>query len=280
MSLTLKGAPLAGEILAKAKQTAEMLHEKGTPPTLAIVRVGEREDDISYEKSLIKRCEQNGVSVKSITLKQDISTESLIKEIEIINDDSAIHGCLLFRPLPKHIDETAVRNTLCPQKDVDGICDLSLAGVFTDSEACFAPCTAKASVEILKHYEITLKGKKAVVVGRSLVVGKPLAMLLLKENATVKICHTKTENLADEVKTADIVFACAGKAKMVTKDFIKQGSVVVDVGINFDDDGMCGDVDFVNVEQITDAITPVPGGIGAVTTALLISNVVKVASKG
>ncbi len=279
MDRILKGAPVAKDILALAKADAEKLIQSGTAPTLAIVRVGERPDDIAYENSLIKRCESNSVAVKTIALEQTATTETLVETLEKINNDGGIHGCLLFRPLPSHIDETKVRNSLCAKKDVDGISDLSLAGVFTDSSVGYCPCTALASVEILKHYNIELSGKHAVVLGRSLVVGKPLSMLLLKENSTVTICHTKTKDVASETAKADILFACAGRARMVKENFVKPSAVVVDVGINFDESGMCGDVDFDKVSEKTAAITPVPGGIGAVTTAIMIRNVVDATKK-
>ncbi|NMA24415.1 MAG: bifunctional 5,10-methylenetetrahydrofolate dehydrogenase/5,10-methenyltetrahydrofolate cyclohydrolase, partial [Clostridiales bacterium] len=264
------------------KMTAEVaaLKARGINPTLAILRVGERDDDISYEKGAMKRCDTVGVTVKNVVLPADVTQEVLMKNVEALNSDKSVHGVLIFRPLPKHLDEEAVRRALKPEKDVDGITDGSLAGVFTGSGEGYAPCTAQACMEILDFYKVDCKGKRAVVVGRSLVVGKPAAIMLLGRHATVTICHTRTVDMQSIVRNAEIVIVAAGKANAVTKEYLAPGQIVVDVGINMTEDGkLCGDVKFDDAEPIVGAITPVPGGVGTVTTSVLVSHVVEAAKK-
>lgn len=276
----LKGAEVVEVMNADLAQQSEELRTKGINPTLAIVRVGERGDDISYERGATKRAEKVGVAVKNVLLPQDVSQDELIKVIKDINADESIHGVLMFRPLPQHIDEDIVRNTLDPAKDVDGITDLSLAGVFAGIDTGYAPCTAQACMEILAHFDYDLKGKNAVVVGRSLVIGKPVAMMLLGENATVTMCHSRSKNLPEIVSAADVVIACVGRANMVDASYLSSGQVVIDVGINVTDEGsLVGDVDFGAAEEIVEAITPVPGGVGTVTTSVLMKHVIVAASK-
>ncbi len=280
MATLLKGAEAAKALTEKLAARAADLKAKGVEPCLAIVRVGERDDDLSYERGAMKRCEKVGIAVKNVVLPADVSQEALIAEIEKINADDSIHGVLLFRPLPKHINDEAVRKSLAPAKDMDGITDGSLGAVYAGTKDGYAPCTAASCVEILKHYEIPISGKRVVVIGRSLVIGKPVSMLLLAENATVTICHSRSQNLADICKEADILVVAAGKAGMVTKDFVRPGQTVLDVGIHVDADGnMCGDTVFAEVEPIVDKITPVPGGVGSVTTAILASHVIEAAEK-
>ncbi|MDD5833305.1 MAG: tetrahydrofolate dehydrogenase/cyclohydrolase catalytic domain-containing protein [Clostridiales bacterium] len=280
MATLLKGAEAAKALTEKLTSRTEELKAKGVEPCLAIVRVGERDDDLSYERGAMKRCEKIGIKVKNVVLPLEITQEELIAEIEKINADDSIHGVLLFRPLPKHIDDEAVRKSLAPAKDMDGITDGSLGAVYAGTKDGYAPCTAASCVEILKHYDIPVSGKRVVVIGRSLVIGKPVSMLLLAENATVTICHSRSQNLAEICREADILVVAAGKAGMVTKDFVRQGQTVLDVGIHVDADGnMCGDTVFAEVEPIVDMITPVPGGVGSVTTAILASHVVEAAEK-
>ena len=280
MATLLKGAEAAKALTEKLTSRTEELKAKGVEPCLAIVRVGERDDDLSYERGAMKRCEKIGIKVKNVVLPLEITQEELIAEIERINADDRIHGVLLFRPLPKHIDDEAVRKSLAPAKDMDGITDGSLGAVYAGTKDGYAPCTAASCVEILKHYDIPVSGKRVVVIGRSLVIGKPVSMLLLAENATVTICHSRSQNLAEICREADILVVAAGKAGMVTKDFVRQGQTVLDVGIHVDADGnMCGDTVFAEVEPIVDMITPVPGGVGSVTTAILASHVVEAAEK-
>jgi len=276
----LKGGPAAQAVRLIASQKALQLKDAGVIPTLAVVRVGAREDDIAYERSAVRSCEKAGAAARLVTLPADIPQESLIQTIRSLNGDRGVHGVLLFRPLPKEMDDELVRNTLAPEKDVDGITDASLAGVFTGSGVGYAPCTAGACVEILDHYGIDLKGKRAVVVGRSLVVGKPLAMLLLARHATVTVCHTRTKDLAAECRRAEILIACAGKPKMLGAGCFAQGQTVIDVGINVLPDGsMCGDCDFDAACGIVSFITPVPGGVGTVTAGLLVRHTVDAAHK-
>ncbi len=275
-----KGAPVAAALNEKTKEEANRLKEKGVIPTLAIIRVGEKPDDISYEKGACKRAEAVGVAVLKLTLPADASEQELEQTIYMVNDDTNIHGVLLLRPLPPTMNEERLVGLLNPEKDVDGITDGSLGGVFIGKEIGYAPCTAQACMEILDYYGVDCTGKKAVVVGRSLVVGRPAAMLLMAKNATVTICHTRTKDLAEEMKQGDIVIAAAGRRGMFGAECFRKGQMVLDVGIHFNEEGkMCGDVRTSEVEPVVEAVTPVPGGVGAVTTAVLMNHVVKAAGR-
>ena len=268
----------------------EALKAKGVQPTLGIVRCGERPDDLSYETGATKRAELLGVAVEKFVLPEDVSKEELLKVIDEINANDNIHGVLMFRPLPKHLkaDQDEICNRLDPRKDVDGMTDGSNAGVFMGKQLGFAPCTPAACMEILDHYGIDCTGKKAVVIGRSLVVGKPAAMMLMGKNATVTVCHTRTKDVPAEAREADILISAAGVLKSLTKEYVRPGQIVVDVSINWDAEkinakggkgGIAGDAVFEEVEPIVDAITPVPGGVGAVTTSVLIGHVVEAAKR-
>lgn len=271
-----KGAPVAQALTERLIVKANQLKVQGIVPTLAIVRVGERPEDLSYERGALKRCEKVGIRVRQFTLPEESSHGDLLAVIEQINADREIHGCLLFRPLPPQIDEAAICAALDPAKDVDGITAGSLASVFTGSGAGYPPCTAQACMEILEHYGCDLTGKRAVVVGRSLVVGKPLSMLLLGKNATVTLCHTRTADLAAECRRAEVLIAAAGRANMIGRDHLAPGQLVLDVGINVDENGnLVGDVDFAAADEIVGAVTPVPGGVGAVTTSVLAAHVLQ-----
>lgn len=273
-----KGAPVAQAMTERLAVRADQLKGLGIVPTLAIVRVGERPEDLSYERGAVKRCEKVGIRVKQFTLPKESSHGDLLAVIQQINADREIHGCLLFRPLPPQMDEAAICAALDPAKDVDGITAGSLAGVFTGSGVGYPPCTAQACMEILDYYGCDLAGKRAVVVGRSLVVGKPLAMLLLGKNATVTLCHTRTADLASECRRAEVLIAAAGHAKMIGRDYLAPGQLVLDVGINVDQEGnLVGDVDFAAAEELAAAVTPVPGGVGAVTTSVLADHVIQAA---
>ena len=275
-----KGAPVAAALTERLIPRAQALVEKGVTPTLAIIRVGERPEDLSYERGALKRCEKVGIAVRQYLLTSEATQTDLMEVIEDINRDDSIHGCLMFRPLPKHMDEAAACAALSPAKDVDGITAGSLAAVFSGSGAGYPPCTAQACLEILDHYGYELKGKRAVVVGRSLVIGKPVSMLLLGRHATVTICHTRTADLAAECRRAEVLVAAAGKAGAVSAQCLAPGQVVLDVGINVDENGnLVGDVDFAAAETTVDAITPVPGGVGAVTTSVLARHVIEAAEK-
>lgn len=281
MAEILKGAPVTAALTAAAAADAAALKARGVIPTLAILRVGEQPDDLSYEHGAEKRCREAGIAVRKVVLPGDADQARLMAALEALNTDGGIHGILVFLPLPAHLDGEAVRRVLAPEKDVDGITDLSLAGVFTGSGTGYAPCTAQACLEILDHYGVALRGKRAVVIGRSLVVGRPAAMLLLHRHATVTLCHTHTVDMPSVVREADIVIAAAGRMGIITGDYFTPGQVVVDVGIHWNDEAqkLCGDVCFTEVEPLVSAITPVPGGVGGVTTAVLVSHVVDAARK-
>ena len=278
MAYLLDGKKPAAALKEKQKASAAELIKKGIVPTLAIIRVGERPEDISYEKGAVKRCESVGAAVRLLALPADVSQEKLLSLIEEVNNDETIHGALLFQPLPKHINADAIRNTLSPEKDIDGIGDMALANVFTGKAKGFAPCTAHACMEILDYYGYSLKGRRVTVVGRSLVIGRPIAMMLLARDATVTICHTRTVDMPAVCRCAEIIIAAAGKAGVIGKDCFSPGQVVIDVGINFDENGkMCGDADFAAAEPIVAAITPVPGGVGAMTSSVLVEHVITAA---
>ena len=271
--IILKGAAVS----AKIKEQVEGLLTgwKGKTPKLAIVRVGERPDDLSYERGALKKMESFGLQGEGFAFPQDITDEAFKEEFAKINDDPDIDGILLLRPLPKQIREKDIEHMIQPKKDLDGISPENIAKVFAGDDTGFAPCTAEAVVEVLKANDIPLTGKRVAIVGRSMVVGRPLSMLMLKENATVTICHTRTENLKETCKYAQILVAAAGRARMVDASYVGKDAVVVDVGINVDENGkLCGDVDFDSLEGTASMATPVPGGVGAVTTAVLARHLV------
>lgn len=272
----LRGKPVADKICEDVRKRVEELKAVGKSACLATVRVGERPDDVYYEQGATKRMKSVGIDVKNIVLDVDISEDELISEIEKLNTDTLISGILLFMPLPKHINGDRVRNIIAPEKDVDGLTDENALKIYKGDKTGFAPCTPSAVVELLKFYGIEIKGKNAVIIGRSMVVGKPLAMLMLGENATVTTCHTKTTDMPSVCRGADILIASAGVAKLVGKEYIGKNTVVIDVGINEDENGnMCGDVDFDAVKDIAVAITPVPGGVGSITTSILAKHVIR-----
>lgn len=276
--IALKGAAVAARIQQEIEAELKDLREGGMErtPRLAIVRVGERPDDLSYERGALKRMEKCGLESRVYAFPQDISQEEFEKAFSEINRDDGIDGILLFRPLPKQIDEKRIMERMDPAKDLDGICPVNIAKVFSGDASGFAPCTAEAVVEVLKANDIAISGKRAVIVGRSMVVGRPLSMLLLKENATVTICHTRTEDLAGTCRGAEILVAAAGKAKMLDASCVGQGAIVIDVGINVDEEGnLCGDVDFSSLDGTASMATPVPGGVGAVTTSVLAKHLVR-----
>lgn len=280
MATILKGAPVVAAMNEANSARCEALKARGITPTLAVVRVGEREDDLSYERGVINRCGKVGVAVKQFVLPAEATQDELLAVITGINQDSNIHGCLLFRPLPKQFDDKTVRAALAPEKDIDGITDGSLAGVFTNTDLGFAPCTAQACLEILKYYQVPLSGKRAVVVGRSLVVGKPAAMMLDRENATVTMCNSRTQDLPALCQQADVVVVAMGKRGFIGGDHLRAGQTVVDVGIHVNEEGkLCGDVRFDEAEPLVEAITPVPGGVGTVTTSVLVGHVITAAER-
>lgn len=247
-------------------------------PKLAIVRVGENPDDMSYERGATKKLKSFGLDVASYVFPQDISDEDFKKAFKDINEDDEVTGILLLRPLPRTINEKDIENMIDPKKDLDGISPINIAKVFAGDTTGFSPCTAEAVIEVLKAYDIELTGKRVTVVGRSMVVGKPVSMLLLKENATVTMTHTKTVDLRKTCSDAEIVIAAAGRAKMLNSDYCGQDAVMIDVGINVDENGkLCGDVDYATLDGKASAATPVPGGVGTVTTAVLAKHLIQAA---
>lgn len=247
-------------------------------PKLAIVRVGENPDDMSYERGATKKLKSFGLDVASYVFPQDISDEDFKKAFKDINEDDEVTGILLLRPLPRTINEKDIENMIDPKKDLDGISPINIAKVFAGDTTGFSPCTAEAVIEVLKAYDIELTGKRVTVVGRSMVVGKPVSMLLLKENATVTMTHTRTVDLKKTCSDAEIVIAAAGRAKMLNSDYCGQDAVMIDVGINVDENGkLCGDVDYATLDGKASAATPVPGGVGTVTTAVLAKHLIQAA---
>ena len=281
MAEILKGAPVAAALTDKMKQDVAELQKHGINPTLAILRVGERPDDLAYERGAVKRSEKAGVEVRKVVLPEDVTQEEFDRVLTELNQDASVHGILMMRPLPGHLDNERARQMLAPEKDIDGCTDGSLAGVFTNTPTGFPPCTAQAAMEMLHHYGYEVQGKKVAVIGRSLVIGRPVAMMLMHENATVVNCHTRTVDVPSITREADIIIAAAGRLRNVTAEFVKEGQIIIDVGVNWDEDkgGISGDVDFDAVEPIVAAITPVPGGVGTVTSSVLISHVIEAAKR-
>ena len=291
MAKLLLGKEVTDALNAKLIERAAALKEKDITPTLGILRIGENPSDLSYEKGASKRAELIGIEVKKFLLPEDASKEAVLSVIDKLNADPAIHGVLMFRPLPKHLkaDTDEICNRLDPKKDIDCMTDLSNAGVFEGrADLGFAPCTPAACMEILDYYGIDCKGKNAVVIGRSLVVGKPAAMMLMAKNATVTVCHTKTVNTAEICRNADILVSAAGVLGSLTKDFVRPGQIVIDVSINWDANkpnakgglgAIAGDAVFDEIEPIVEAITPVPGGVGSVTTSVLMKHVIEAAER-
>ena len=280
MAKQLLGKEVTAALNERIKADVATLNAKGIKPTLGIIRVGERPDDLSYERGATKRCETLGVEYKKYLLPADVSQEELLKVVDEVNKDDNIHGVLMFRPLPKHIDQTLVENALAAEKDVDCQTDASLGGVFTGKKVGFPPCTPQACMEILDHYVIDCTVKKAVVIVRSIVVGKPAAQMLIKKNATVTTCHTRTIDMPSVAREGEILIVAAGRAGVVGAEYVSPGQIVIDVGINVNEEGkLCGDVDYAAVEPIVEAITPVPGGVGSVTTSVLVGHVVEAAMR-
>lgn len=272
----IKGKPVADQISENLIKEVNELVKEGINPKLAILRVGANGSDLAYERGALKRCESIGIQTQVVELPEDVTQEEYIKTLKGLNEDSNVNGILCFRPLPKQLDEEAIKYIISPEKDVDSFSPINSAKVMEGDKTGFPPCTPTAVVEILKHYGVELSGSKVAVLGRSMVVGKPAAMLLLNENATVTICHSRTKDLAKVTSEADVLVAAVGRARMVKEDFVKEGAVVIDVGINVDTEGnLCGDVDTNAVLDKVSMITPVPAGVGSVTTSILAKHVVK-----
>ena len=280
MAEVLKGVPAAAKLTEELTARCAALKAGGITPTLATLRVGEKSGDVAYESGASKRCEKIGIALKKIVLPENSTKDEILNRIRMINEDDSIHGCLMCRPLDDKDTERSACELLSPEKDVDCMTDLSLAGVFTGSGTGYPPCTAQACIELLDYYGIDVAGKNVAVIGRSLVIGRPVSMLLMQRNATVTICHSMTKNLPEICRNADILIAAIGRAKFIGADFVSAGQVVIDVGINMDNDGkLVGDVDYEAVEPLVRAITPVPGGVGAVTTAVLAKHVIESAER-
>ena len=274
----LKGAPTVQAMFDKMQ--IQLMHLEGYQPHLAIIRVGEKPDDIAYERGAKSRMEKTGLRCSCYEFPADISMEEFEQSFDFINNDEDIDGILLLRPLPKHLDEAMIVSKIDPEKDMDGISPVNMAKVFMGDKTGYAPCTAQAVMELLEQEGINVSGKRVAVIGRSLVVGRPLAMLLMHKNATVTICHTKTQNAEAICRSCDIVVAAAGCAKMVGSAYLGNDTTVIDVGINVDENGkICGDVDFEAIKDIAKAATPVPGGVGSVTTSVLAAHTIRAALK-
>ena len=277
MAELLSGRAAAAAIRA---DVAARIAQLGFAPRLALLRVGDDPDDLAYIRSIERQCETVGAETEQFTLPLGCNTEDLLRSIDTVNRRADLHGCLLLRPLPAGIDEHAVCDALLPEKDIDGMSSQSLGALFVGNRRAFAPCTAQACMELLDYYGIDLTGRNVAVIGRSLVIGKPVSMMLQARNATVTMCHTRTAGLASVCRNAEILVAAAGKAGLVTSEFVRKEQIVIDVGINVNEEGkLCGDVDFDEVEPIVSAITPVPAGVGSVTTAVLAKHVIEAAER-
>ncbi|MBS1348680.1 MAG: bifunctional 5,10-methylenetetrahydrofolate dehydrogenase/5,10-methenyltetrahydrofolate cyclohydrolase [Firmicutes bacterium] len=282
MALVLSGKEVAAKIKSDTKATTDQLRSNGLTPRLQIIRVGERTDDVYYQKSLEKACADTGIDCKVQVLEEQIGQKGLEEQLTQAAQDPLIHGILLFSPLPKGYDLQAAVSLIPVAKDVDCLNPLSSGAIFTGCGDAYPPCTAAAVMEMLKYYEAKLEGRSVTIVGRSLVVGKPLAMLLLGQNATVTIAHSYSEDLPAICRRADVVIAAAGRAKMFKGNFFTPGQVAIDVGINDDPDNpghICGDIEYETAEQIVAAISPVPGGVGSITSAILCAHVADACAK-
>ena len=279
MAELLKGSPAAAALNERLKKRSAALRERGIVPRLVLLRIGAQEDDLFYERNAVRCCGKVGVEAESCCLPGDVPQAAVEAELRRLNEDASVHGVILLCSGARHLDLEALHAVLAPAKDVDGVTAGSLAGVFTGRGDGYAPCTAQACMELLHHYGVDCRGKHAVVIGRSLVVGRPLAMLLLAEDATVTLCHSKTEHLAEITRSADIVVAAVGKLRAIGGECFRPGQIVLDVGTNWDAaaEKFAGDVDFAAAEPLAAAISPVPGGVGSVTTGILAEHVVKAA---
>ena len=269
---------LRGKEIVEAMRTEclSFARENACIPSLAVLRVGDKESDIAYERSIKKRFQDFGLEVKDYHLEENCSNAEFQEVFRFLNEDPEIDGILVFRPLPLQIDEEEMLSVMKKEKDVDGVTSSNLAGILLQDPDAFAPCTAEAVMELCKYYKISLSGKEVCIIGRSLVVGKPLSVLMLNADATVTVCHSKTENIKEVAKRADVLVTAIGKAKAIGSSYCKEGATVIDVGINVDSDGnLCGDVDYDTIKTVAEKLTPVPGGLGPVTTAVLAKHVVK-----
>ncbi len=278
MKALLTGSEVSKSIQAGLAERITALIGQGTTPQICLLRIGQKPDDIQYERSIERAFSKLHIEVLGVNLDEKATTEDVIGVMQELNTDKSVHGILMFRPLPKHIDEDKVRNSICPSKDMDGMSDASLTGILLNKQLGYAPCTAEACIRMLDYYGIDTASKNIVIIGRSNVIGKPVALLLLNKNATITICHSKTKQLPDICKQADILVCATGKPKMVDTSFVSPQQVVLDVGISVMSDGtVCGDVDFDSVAPIVDSISPVPRGVGVVTTSVLAEHLITAA---
>lgn len=273
--IIMKGAEVSNALKSKIIEKVEILKSKGTVPSLEVIRVGNKPEDLSYESAIKKRMAAVGVEVKVTELPEDINQEQLMEALDSANKDRKVHGILVFRPLPKHLDEKALERGIAIEKDVDCINPMNMEKLLEGDLNGFAPCTPQGVMEMLEHYQIDLSGKNVTIIGRSMVVGKPLALMMLNKNATVTICHSKTEGMEKHCKNADVIVAAVGRPRFLKENMVRDNSIIVDVGINLDEKGkLCGDVDYDNVEPLVSNISPVPGGVGGVTATVLAKHVV------
>lgn len=283
MAELLSGTPVAAELCARVSAGVARLREHGVTPTVAIVRVGERPADVSYERGFAKRAQSLGIGVERLLLPDTVGEEELISVLEEINRNPRLHGCLLFRPLPGHLNTPAVLGALRPEKDIDAMTSASMGGLMVRGTPGFPPCTATACMELLEHYQIALQGRNVVIVGAGVTVGMPTAILLMNRGATVSVCniYTDPQRMAELCRGADLIISAAGKAGLIGRDHLSPGQVVIDVGLSLGADGkLHGDVDFQAAESVVAAITPVPGGVGAVTSTVLAAHTVQAALRG
>ncbi len=279
MATIINGKELAQKIRLELKEEVADLKQKGIQPRLAVIMIGNDGASSVYVRNKSKACDEIGIAFEEFLLKEETTEEELLDLIENLNERQDVHGILLQSPIPKHLDIREAFNAISYKKDVDGFHPINV-GKLAIGEECFVSCTPSGVMRMLEEYNIETQGKNAVVIGRSNIVGRPLAQLLINSNATVTVCHSKTQNIAEITKKADIVVAALGKPKFVTEDMVKEGAAVIDVGINRNEEGkLVGDVDFENVEKKASYITPVPGGVGPMTIAMLMSNVIRAAKK-
>ena len=275
----IDGKKLAGEIRANLKIKCDELKQKGIKPKFAVIMVGDNKASQIYVRNKSRVAEQVGIDFEEYLLRENTKQEELIKQIKKLNEDKTIHGILLQSPIPNHLDINEAFRTITPEKDVDGFNPINVGKLCLNQDT-FVSCTPYGIMKMLDKYNIDLTGKNVVILGRSNIVGKPLIQCCLNKNATVTVCHSKTKDIKKYTKEADIIMVAVGKAKVLTDDMIKDGAVVIDVGINRNDDGkITGDVDFENVSKKASYITPVPGGVGPMTIAMLMNNVIKAATE-
>ncbi len=276
----LLGTTVAKDKTEQLREKVEELHKQGIKPKLVMMRVGDKADDLAYQRSALSRMEKVNILSEVQEFSNDVTEEVFLRQLEENNQNDEVHGILIFLPLPKHLDLKKVKECISPDKDIDAISPVNIARLM-NAEKCFVPCTPKAVMELLSYYNIPLQGKHVVVIGRSMVVGKPVSMLLLNENATVTMTHSKTTNLQELTKRADIIVCALGKSKFLTEEHVSSHSIVIDVGINVDETGaLTGDADTEQILPIIKAITPVPRGVGSVTTVMLAKQVIESAERG